>query len=293
MADLPQRLVRPGSQSLLARILDEPNLPAQVQSLPPAVLGKLLERVGLEDAGELVALATTEQLCEMFDEDLWANERPGQQESFDAARFVVWLEIMLEAGDSFVAKKLSELPEDLLTLAVHQHVLVLDLASLAALMQAADEVEARQLDKALESFAYEELGEYQLMARSSEGWDTILTALLALDREHHELLGRILERCCAMAAEHIDDNGGLLHVLTAVEMLESDLGGEREDRRAERGFVAPATAASFLALARGNLESALDGHDAVTRAYFRRLDPLASPVGSSRTNRDSTRHAPR
>jgi hypothetical protein len=277
MPEQPQRLARRSATSLLARILDQPELPAQVQRLAPAVLGRLVAEVGLEDAGELVALATTEQLAQLFDDDLWGSERPGEEERFDAARFLVWLEVMLEAGDWLLARRVSELPEDLVTLAVHRHVLVLELESLAAEMQAADEVEARQLDKALESFAYEELGAYQLMARTTDGGDTILATLLALDRDHHDLVCRILERCSAMDAEHIDDNGGLLEVLSSADMLEGDLAGDREDRRAEQGYVAPPAASSFLELARRNLEPSYDRHDPMTRAYFRRLVRGSAP----------------
>jgi hypothetical protein len=267
----PQRLVQPGARNLLARILDQPQLAEQIQRLPPAVLGSLIERVGLEDAGELVALATTEQLADVFDDDLWRNERPGEEERFDAGRFLVWLEVMLEAGDAVVARKLAALPEDLVTLAFHRHVLVLNLDALSLEMQAQDEVEARLLDKALESCLYEEIGEYQVMSRSPDGWDAVLAALLALDPLHHDLLVRILERCCHMTGEFIDDNGGLYDVLTSDEMLEGDVAGDREDRRAERGYVAPSTASAFLKLARRGLHQAHDEHDPVTRAYLRDL----------------------
>jgi hypothetical protein len=267
----PQRLVQPGARNLLARILDQPHLAEQIQRLPPAVLGSLIDRIGLEDAGELVALATTEQLADVFDDDLWKNQRPGEEERFDAGRFLVWLEVMLEAGDAVVARKLAELPEDLVTLAFHRHVLVLNLDALALEMQAQDEVEARLLDKALESCLYEEIGEYQVMSRSPDGWDSVLAALLALDPLHHDLLVRILERCCHMTGEFIDDNGGLYDVLTSDEMLEGDVAGDREDRRAERGYVAPPTASAFLKLARRGLHEAHDEHDPVTRAYLRDL----------------------
>jgi hypothetical protein len=58
-------------------------------------------------------------------------------------------------------------------------------------------------------------------------------------------------------------------VLTSEEMLEGDVAGEREDRRAAEGFVAPADARSFLELARrgGQLET----RDPMTKAYFRAL----------------------
>jgi hypothetical protein len=269
----PVRLVRPTSRSLLSRVLDQPDLPAQIQNLPSVVFGKLIDQIGLEDAGELVALATTEQIAHAFDEDLWKNLRPGQEEHFDTDRFLVWLEVLLEAGDAFAASRLVEMPEDLVTLALHKHILVLDIEALALQMRAADEVEARQLDKALESLLYEEVEGFQLMARNPEGWDNVFSVVLALDRDHHEFLQRVLERCCSMSTEYLDDNGGLYEVLTSEEMIEADLAGEREDRRAEAGHVAPLSAAAFLKLAKASPPEGK--RDPVTRAYFRNLRPAA------------------
>jgi hypothetical protein len=277
MPNTPQRLVRPSSRNLLSCVLDQPDLPAQIQSLAPTVFGKLIERIGLEDAGELVAMATTEQLGDAFDEDLWKNQRPGEEERFDADRFLLWLEVLLEAGDAFAASRLVEMPEELVTLALHKHVLVLDVEALSLDMQSADEVDARQLDKALESCLYEELNGFQLMARDCDGWDAILSLVLALDRDHHEFLSRILERCCAMSSEYIEDNGGLFEVLTSEEVLEADLAGEREDRRAEAGHVAPSSAAAFLSLAR-KTEGVSGERDPMTRAYFRNLRPTQQPL---------------
>ncbi|MCU0694095.1 MAG: hypothetical protein MUF54_22110, partial [Polyangiaceae bacterium] len=50
--------------------------------------------------------------------------------------------------------------------------------------------------------------------------------------------------------------------------------GDREDRRAAQGHVAPSLAKGFLSLARNGADEPLGEHDAVTRAYFR---DLASP----------------
>src|SRR3954470_7055814 len=116
---------RPSSRKLLARVLETPELGAQLQSLPGPVLGKLIDYVGLEDAGELVALATTDQLAQIFDEDLWRSSRAGEDPRFDAERFLLWLEIMLEAGERVVAERLAELPQELVTLAFHRHLLVI------------------------------------------------------------------------------------------------------------------------------------------------------------------------
>src|SRR4051812_22841402 len=98
----PLDSVRP----ILARILDEPALVAEVRALPPAALTKLIDHIGLEDAGEIVALATSEQIARVFDEDLWTRDAPGKDETFDAERFVVWLEILLEAGETVAARRL-------------------------------------------------------------------------------------------------------------------------------------------------------------------------------------------
>jgi hypothetical protein len=42
--------------------------------------------VGLEDACELIALATTDQLGRIFDEELWSASRPGEAERFSPER---------------------------------------------------------------------------------------------------------------------------------------------------------------------------------------------------------------
>lgn len=272
-------------RQLLARILDEPTLSAQISALSPPVLAQLIERVGLEDAGEIVAFATTEQLARVFDEDLWQSERPGEDETFDAKRFVLWLEIMLGAGEAFVAERLAELPVDLVTLALHRHVIVLDLESRLAELGTE---EAEEVDKALSNCLHEEIDVFLVVAREQEGWDTILTALLSLDREHHDLLVRILEQCCALTMDQVDDAGGLYEVLTADKMLEADVAAEREDRRAAAGFVAPSAASAFLKLARSSSASRVTEHDPLTRAWFRELGSITATPLPSKESHDSS-----
>jgi hypothetical protein len=262
-------------KQLLARILETPDLVAVVRRLEPRALGKLIEHVGLEDCGELVSLATTGQLRQILDEDLWRSPQPGRDEVFVASRFALWLEIMLEAGDDVAARKLAALDQDLLTLALCKQVLVIDIDELAVIMSESERsAEADLTDKALESCLYCELEEYRIIARDEQRWDALLTALLALDKEHHALLRRLLERCCAISTEYIEDNGGLYNVLTTEEMLESDVGAEREERREQGGHVAPSSALSFLSLARvTSLEeiAAAREVDVVSRAHFRGL----------------------
>jgi Family of unknown function (DUF6178) len=270
-------LARPTAGHLLARILEVPELATQIQSLAPPVLARLIGEVGLEDAGELVAFATTDQLARVFDLDLWTSARAGEDDRFDARRFVLWLEVMLEAGDAFVAEKLAELPEELVTLALHEQVLVLRVADLFAEMRDAGE-DADALDKALSDCLSEELDDYQIVARRQDGWDTVLTALLALDRDRHDVLARLLERCAALDEGEIADEGGLYDVLTSEQMLEGDVAAERADRRAEEGHVAPSDATAFLRLAAREATPTVGEHDPVTRAYLREVARKTTPV---------------
>jgi Family of unknown function (DUF6178) len=255
------------SRKLLSRLLDQPRLVQAVQAMPPRALLRLIDHVGLEDAGEIVALATTRQLERMFDEDLWRAGRPGEDERFDPARFGLWLEVMLEAGEPFTADKLADLPEDLLALALDAQVLVIDLDELA--ISAIDE----QLEKLLENGPCLDFGPHRAIARQVEGWDALAAALTALDERHPDVLRRLLERLCHASSEWIRDNGGLHHVLTSVEMLEEDAAAGREDRRARAGHVSPASARAFLKLPAAGVEAVLaEPRDAVTRAYFRDYD---------------------
>jgi hypothetical protein len=257
---------KPTSGALLMRILEQPELVSAVRELPPPVLSKLIDRIGLEDSGELVALATAEQLERMFDDDLWKSVRAGEDETFRSDRFALWLEVMMEAGEEHFIRRLLELPRDMLALAVHRLVLVIDMDALADVMSTPT-YDAMELDRALENTPYEEWEEFRMFARDASAWDVVGTALLALDRDHHDYLRAILEQCCAMSTEFINGNGSLFEVLTSEELLESDAAAEREDRRAAAGFVSPADARSFLELARRG--EALDERDPITHAYFR------------------------
>jgi hypothetical protein len=262
----------PSSSALLMRILERPELVSAVRELPAPVLGQLIDRIGLEDAGELVALASTAQLERMFDDDLWKADHAGHDETFRPERFMLWLNVMREAGEDFLAKRLSELPQDLLTLAIHRLVLVIDMDVLSELLTEPSE-EAQQIDRALEDAAFEEWEEFRLLARDIHVWDEVWSALLLLDRDHHDRLRAILEQCCAMTTEYISGQGGLFQVLTSDEMLESDVAADRDDRRTAEGFISPADARSFLELARRG--ASLEQRDPITRAYFR---GLASPA---------------
>ena len=275
----------PPSTKLLMRILERPGLVAAVRELPGAVLGKLIDRIGLEDAGELVALASTAQLERVFDDDLWRAVRVGGDEAFRPERFAVWLRVLCEAGEGVLVQRLCELPQDLLALAVHRLVLVLDMDVLEEQLGWAGE-EGEPIERALESSVFEQWEEFRVIARAPDVWDDVWNALLALDRDHHDLLRAILEQCCAMSTEYISGQGGLYQVATAEQMLDVDVAASRDDRRVAEGFISPADARAFLELARRG--GGGDERDPITRAYFRWLRESTEKPGENPKNERST-----
>jgi Family of unknown function (DUF6178) len=267
---------------LVMRILEQPGVVAAVRDMPGARLAELVDQIGLEDAGELIALASTEQLERLFDVDLWRADRAGDDETFRPERFALWLRVMREAGEEVLVQRLSELPQDLVALAVHRLALVLDMDVVEEQLGWAGD-EAAPIEQALEAAAFEQWEEFRVIARAPDVWEDLWTTLVSLDRDHHDRLRAILEQCCAMSTEYISGQGGLYQVLTSDEMLESDVAAAREDRRAAEGFVSPADARAFLELARrGDRE---DERDPFTRAYFRAVPAARLDLGAERRPR--------
>lgn len=278
--------------SLLARLVEVPDLVAAVRALPAADLSAAIREIGLEDAGPLVAAASPEQLLAAFDEDLFRSERPGEREVFEPERFVAWLEVMLEAGEEATAARLAELSEDFLLQGFGALVRVLDHDALRDRVLGADEGDdgAALVDEALESGLVQELDGYLLVSREGRGWDAALAVLLALDRDHHAVVARLLERAARQSSALLDDLAELAGVLSDAASLAEDVAAEREDRRAALGFVEPRDARAFLALARRPVG---DGaRDAVTSAYFRALEPHAAGARGVGPRAAPRRHAP-
>jgi len=282
---IARRTVRGG---LLGQMLDDPQLVPQLRALPVPVLRQAILQIGLEDSGELIALASLEQLRGLFDEDLWRSPRPGLDEDFDGSRFAVWLEVLLEAGEAFVADRLAELSEDFLAFAVSQVARVLDTTEVAASIADADE--AGLLDKVLDAQLCQELDEYLVVSRLEHGWDAVWASLLALDERHGDLLRAIFHRCWLATRERADEAGGLYSLLGDEEMLREDARAERDDRRAERGHVSAADARAFLALAGQPTDP--PGPDPISRAYFRDLRRTEAEVAPAPSSSFPPRSAP-
>lgn len=264
---------------LLRSLLEERELVQLMRELPPATLSHIVRKVGIEDSGELLGLCSVEQLEALFDDALWVSVGRGQEESFVPERFALYLEVLLESGEQWVAERLLSLPEEFVTLGIAQLVTVIDIEQLAVEVSQLGE-DAAPLEKALESCLFEELDEFRIIARGHEGWDSTLSVLLALDQRDPGYVRRLLERCAALSEKRIADGGGLYRVLSSSETLEVDARADREERRAARGYVSHASAISLLDLAARTplAELMAQGErDPVTRAYFRDLAQRPSP----------------
>jgi hypothetical protein len=268
------RLARtPHAGAVLDRILEQPALVQAVRELPPEALHALIRHIGLEDCGELVALASREQLEEVFDADLWRDTATGSR--FDAQRFALWLELLVEQGARLAADKVGELDEDLLVMALSKLVFVIDVESLAVRMANRRDDARDQLEKQLESTLHHELECYRVIARDARAFESVLTVLLELDQRDYETLARLLHRCCTISTDYIEDQGGLSHVLSREEAAEEDAAQEREQRRERAGYVPSASAVAFLKQARDTPLAQLmaEGRDVITTRHLRTVQP--------------------
>lgn len=277
-------------RTLMGRLLDTPGLVQTLQALPGPRFAALVQSVGLEDAGELIAMATTEQLVSAFDEDLFRNQKPGERETFDPERFVTWLEVLLEAGEAVAARRIAQLSPDFVVGALSSLVLVLDHDALLSAMSEGGRA-ARYADKALESSLSEEIDGYLLVARRAEGWDAALGLILALDQEHRPLLERLLDRCADLCRGYIDDLDALHDVLSAEDSLAEDIEAQREERRSGRGYVEPRAARSFLTLCQQTLGSAIlaTPRDPISAAYFRERRIAPAPAVATEESAGTSR----
>lgn len=273
------------ARPLLDRILDTPNLAHVVPRLQPELLHRVIQRCGLEDCWELVALATPDQLARVIDLDLWQADRPGADEQFDAARFGVWLDVLMESGPTVAADKLSQMDVNLVSAAFAQHARVFDRAAVSPPAsldgERGEHATAGTPDDGLSS----EVGGYVLVAKRADAWDAIVTVLVSLDAEHHDYFHRLMRACRSLSNSGFELDG-LHDLLSDEEQVMFDLAFDRERRRETQGYVTPAQAHAFLQIARQLPlgQETLPPGNPVARAYFRSIESVdaADPNSGSR-----------
>lgn len=267
----------PDQRGLLDRILDTPHLAQVVPRLQPDVLHRVIQHCGLEDCGELVALATADQLARVFDLDLWRSDRPGLDEQLDADRFGVWLEVLMDAGASAAAQKLVELDADLIVAALARHVEVFDGAAVSA-FTTTDGDEMTPIQRLRDEPGCE-VGGYLVVPKRTDAWDAIVTLLLCLDEQHPACFHSLMSGCRALSSS-TPEIDGLHELMTDSEQDMFDLALARERRRDQQGYVTPAQAGAFLEMSRqvqlppGTPPAA----NPIAAAYFRAIESDA-PAG--------------
>ncbi len=262
------------AQQLLKTLTDSPALPGFVRNLQAPVLKRLIEHVGLHDAGDLIALTTTQQMRDLFEVSLWESLTPGQAERLRPEKFLEWLDVMLDVSPAFAAERLIELGNDFVVMNFAPFIEVIDASVTAEHQEEVARCICGLCLLAERGASYEIIGEHIVVAVHEDEWDSIRTTLVELDGEDAGFLQRVLTRCCAAPT--------VRGAADAAEALLDDETYEREQRRERSGFVTPQLAAVFLKTAKqaslADLAAQLE-YDAITLRYFEQM----------RDQRDQTR----
>jgi hypothetical protein len=234
-------------RDLLARISETPHLARAVPLLPPDVLHGVIERCGLADCGELLALTTTEQLSAVFDLDLWRADTAGTDERFDAARFCAWLEVLAEVSIDDAARRVAAMDTGLVVAGLAPHIAVCDPATFLLPSELEDDDVA--ISGAHDDRPRREIGGYTIVARRTEWLDTIVAVLVALEAADRASFDRVMGGCRRLSNSKPEVDG-LDALLGDAEQSLFDLEVVRERRREEMGYVTPAEGRAFLELSR-------------------------------------------
>jgi hypothetical protein len=261
-------------RTVLDRILDTPHLEHVIPRLQPELLHRVIQTCGLEDCGELVMLATPEQLRSIFDLDLWRFAQPGMDEQFDADRFGIWLEVLAEFGADMASQKIAEMDADLVIAGLAQHVRVFDCAVVTPYRttDGGQSTGIRALDHGLAC----DVGGYRLVATRTDSWEAIVLILISLDAEHNDYFHRVMRGCRALSnagrEPDVQDLGD------EKDQMMFDIALDREHRQDEKGYVPPAQARAFLEMSRAlRLGSdTMPPANPIARAYLRSLESMAA-----------------
>jgi len=267
------------SLSLVARLLKTPDLAKIIPQLPPEVLHRVIQACGLEDCAEFVALATAEQLGRILDLDIWRVRAPGADEEFDADRFGIWLAVLMQSGAAVATAKLIDLDIELVVAGFARHVAVFDQAAVSSYTTLDGEhVPGRPLNRALVS----EIGGYVIEARLSSAWEAIVDLLAFMASEHADDFHRVM-RGCVQLSNGPREEDGFHELLEDDEQDMFDLACDREARREQQGYVAPAQAHAFLRSGRDlQLDADRPPPSEIASAYFRTIESALATDNATR-----------
>ncbi|MDA1075485.1 MAG: DUF6178 family protein [Proteobacteria bacterium] len=254
-------------QRLLPALLEDPALPAYIEALPPPILKRLIDTIGINDAGDIIALASASQLASVLDESIWQNAAPGEPELLNPLEVLRWLDVLNDQGASVVADRLYELGEEFV------------LAAFAKLVNVGFAVGDPPRDgysMVLEPFLVSSFYE--------DEWASLEYTLVALYNDYPRFLLRVFDR--------LVDEESMLSTGDARRTVNVDAQAEREIRRTAAGYVTSESAAQFLETAANTaLEElvASSEYDLITRRCFMFA---RSGAPASRSGAGSTFNAP-
>ena len=194
-----------------------------------------------------MAQATPAQLSHVFDLDLWRPVRPGLDEQFDASRFGLWIEVLVEAGAEVAAAKLAEMPLPQIVAGFAQHVKVFDVAAVSEY----ETTDGTRIDysRPVRHLVGCEIGGYHVAAMREESWDAIVDVLAALDMHHPDQFVALMRAVRSRSHSEREPDGFHALLGNRAKMM-FDVADERERRRRARGFASPADARAFLQMSR-------------------------------------------
>lgn len=243
------------ARQLVEAMTESAALPAFVQRINPNTLKNLVDDVGLEDAGALIAHVSNQQLAHLLDETLWTGARPGDPDKLSVAELLRWLDLWNGLGKGFVADKLYELGDDFCGLAFSRLLVIADY-----------DMAPRVLDE--HTLA---VGRYIVRVRVDDEWDAVQTAVTALWQDYPDFCEAIFARLAfrhSILSTDEDDTA---------KVLDADASHAHEQGREESGYVTSVMAGSFL---RGLQTEDVDAlgdeaeYDLMTQEYFRRRQAL-------------------
>ncbi|MEM7020170.1 MAG: DUF6178 family protein [Pseudomonadota bacterium] len=267
-------LTKPGKSTsgsgLLRKLIDQPQLPALIPRLPSRSIGKMIDRVGLDDSTELVALTSPQQLAEILDERLWVNKDPGRDEVFSLSAFLNWCEILLDVSEEFAADRLVAIGESWLLLGIPSLATVIDLT------EDAGDFSTEEGDLLDDGGMALVLGDFQIIGRGVDEWDVLYRILATLWERHPDFSQSILRHCSFYQA--------MLNINNRHAVLAEDIAYDRSVSRQKQGFVTPLSATLFLTSTRETtLDMLLRGEEidsSITAmlATMRRVSQVSAPT---------------
>jgi hypothetical protein len=220
----------------LRNLIDDPAFAAVLEHMQPKALARLVDRVGLNDAAELMTLIPARSLLSALDAAVWKSPGLGASQVFDPAEFTNWLQVWNDVGEGFVADRLAAMSDEYLALCLAS---VLQVENSGTSGYSSDGFEEAGYSDDAGHEGYELYGHYLLRPAYEDGWESIRGALDALWRHAPERLLHILGTLISSESMLSSDRRRT--------SLNLDVAFERERHLERRGYVSPTGARAFLA----------------------------------------------